>query len=132
MRRTLIPKGDQKLTIKVRGAKGNLKTFLADHVTYDFYPSEEIPVKVAVSWEIPPLPIAKNTPVGKIRVTDEKGLTLQERPLLAQEPLNPTLWQKFKTLLAHNKLGRKLAFGTGATLVFFFLWNTRKKKYRRR
>ncbi|MFC2049301.1 hypothetical protein ACFLR2_01345, partial [Chlamydiota bacterium] len=50
MSRRLLLKGEQKLTTKVKGARGHLKTYLAGNLSYDFYPSEEIPVTVAATF----------------------------------------------------------------------------------
>lgn len=110
------------------GARGHLKTYVENPVTYDFYPTEEVPVKMAASWNIPPLPIAKGSCVGKVKVIDELGMVLQEVPLLALEDLKPTSWHRLSLFFTHNQRGRKLAFGGGAVLVILFLFSIRKKR----
>ena len=39
MRRTLLAAGDPVRSVRVRGASKPMKTFLAEDLTYDFYPS---------------------------------------------------------------------------------------------
>lgn len=130
MSRALLPKGEQKLTVKVKGGHGRLRTYLAEALSYEFYPTEEVPVKAALTWEIPPLPIIRGTPVGKVKVLDDRGSVLLESPLLALEDMKPTLWHRISTFLSQDKLGRKLAFAAGAALVVLFLLGARKNKTR--
>lgn len=127
MRRALLPKGEQKLTAKVPGARTRLRTYLADGLAYTFYPTEEVAVKVMATWEIPSLPIARGDRVGKVKVLAEGGAVLGELPLLAFNDLSPTLWHRLSTLLAQNKLGRKLVFVAGSALILLFLWVARKR-----
>lgn len=97
MRRYLLKKGATDFAKKVKGAKKILKTTLPEGLTYDYYPSEECVVKAHVIWEIPPLPIQKNTVVGRIELTDEQGHIIGEKKLLAYEDLEPTLWFRCKS-----------------------------------
>lgn len=99
MRRTLLQKGEQKLTAPVNGARQLLKTYLAENLAYDFYPSEEEAIKISISWKIPPLPIAQGTPVGLIRILDDQGNILKESALLASDAINPTLWHRFREFM---------------------------------
>ncbi len=130
MRRSLLPKGQQKLTTKVQGARGLLRTYLDDGLAYEYYPTEEVPVKVVATWEIPSLPIIRGAPVGKVKVLDDQGVVLGQVPLLALDDLTPTIWHRLSVFFSQNKLGRKLAFGAGVTLVLLFLLGARNKRVR--
>lgn len=98
--RTVLQKGEQKLTTTVRGASERLKTYLSENLTYDFYPSGEMAVKMGVSWKIPPLPVAQNSPVGCIRVFDGQGNVLKETTLFASNALNPTVRFQIQSFFA--------------------------------
>jgi serine-type D-Ala-D-Ala carboxypeptidase (penicillin-binding protein 5/6) len=130
MRQTFLPKGEQKIKTQVAGARNLLKTYLAKSLTYDYYPSEEVAVKVSMHWQIPPLPIAKGTQVGNIKLVDTQGIALCQIPLLALEDLKPTLISQVKTALFKKPLGRKITFGSMAAFILLLLW--RLKKSRRR
>jgi len=126
--RTLLPSGEQKVMAHVPGATQPLKTTLSESLIYNFYASEEAPVKVAVKWEIPPLPITAGTVVGKIQIIDIQGNVIKQAPLLAAEELKANLTHSFGRLLTHNHLGRKVAFGGGAALVLFIAWRMRLRR----
>lgn len=103
MRRQILPKGPQKLTRKVHGAKQTLKTYLTDGLNYDFYPAEQSPIKVTISWKDFVLPIQKDQEVACITVADTSGKILKKTPLLAQENLSPTRWHKIKSALIERE-----------------------------
>lgn len=107
MRRYLLKKGKTELTMKVKGAKGILKTTLPEGLPYDYYPSEECIVKARVIWAIPQLPIQKNMVVGRIEVTDERGHIVGEKMLLAYEDLEPTLWFRCKSFFFSKQKAKK-------------------------
>ncbi len=131
MRRYLLKKGRVGLSTKVSGARQKLKTALPNGLYYDFYPSEESPVKAKVNWEVPPLPIKAGDAVGTIRIVDERGYTLQETQLLAYEDLNPTLWHRSSLFFSENHRGRKILFLGGSGFIVLFLLRLRKKRSRR-
>ena len=62
MRRALLPKGLQKLTAKVQGARGQLRTYLKEGLAYEFYLLKRCPLE----W----------SPLGKFRLY----LLCEERP----------------------------------------------------
>ncbi len=126
MRRYLLKKGASDLSTKIAGARGTLKTILPNGLYYDFYPSEESPVKAAVNWEIPPLPIHAGETVGIVRIIDERGYVLQETELLASHELKPTLWYQTCHLFSDNA-GKKILFLGGVGCMLFFMWMLRKK-----
>lgn len=130
VRHTLLPKGEQKMTAQVIGAKKPLKTYLTESLYYDVYPSEITPVKVSMSWQIPPLPIAQGVRVGSVKVLDERGTLLAQASLLAQEELAPTLWHKFKHCFSFQSLGKKSAFVLALALLLLIFVRFRKKKMR--
>ena len=130
MRRFLLPKGQQKLTARVQGARGQLLTCLSEGLAYEFYPTEEVPVRVVATWEIPPLPIMRGAPVGKVKVLDDQGAVIGQVPLLAFEDVNPTIWHRISAFLSQDKLGRKLTFGAGVGLILLFFLGARKKRMR--
>lgn len=132
MRHTLFSRGEQKFVVKVSGSKTPLKTYLLEDLTHDFYSSEEEPIKVAVSWKIPSLPIPLGAFVGYVRVLNAQGNLLQERELYSLRDLNPTFLYRITHFFSENKLGRKCAFLGGSTLIVFFLWSIRRKKLRHR
>lgn len=132
MRRYLLPKGKQKMTKKVKGARGLLKTFLPDGLFYDFYPAEESPVSATVNWEIPALPIAVGQKVGTLRVVDQGGHSLKEIPLLAQESLKPTVWYKIRQISFEEIGGGAILFAIGAVFVGFILYAVRKRRVKAR
>lgn len=123
MRRRLLSEGSQSFTKKVDHGRGLLKTYLPEDLTYDFYPSEEMPVRASVQWEIPPLPIVKDAQVGVIKVTDNEGRFIKEAPLLAEQPLLPSLWYSYK----------KVWLGLGLSSMLLTFWQIlRRIRPRRR
>lgn len=134
MRRTLLPKGKQKITKAVKGARGTLKTYVSDGVYYDYYPSEERNVSVTVQWDIPALPIAPGQKVGTIRVVDKEGGTvLKDVPLLAQEALKGTLWHTICQVSFGEIGGGIVLFSLAAVFVGFIYsgWRRRRIRFRR-
>ncbi len=127
MRRYLFPAGPVKLTKKVMGAKGRLKTHLPLGLYYDFFPTEEVAVKASVKWLIPKLPISKGQCVGIVRVQDLNGNILQEAPILAAENVAASLFYRIKQLF-FGTTGRKIFFLGLSTLALFFILKLRKKK----
>ncbi len=76
-----------------------------------------MPVRASVQWEIPPLPIVKDAQVGVIKVTDHEGRFIKEAPLLAEQPLLPSLWYSYK----------KVWLGLGlSSMLLDFLANSEK------
>ena len=132
MRRTLLLEGEQRLTSRVPGANAPLKTYLLEDLAYDFYPSEEVPVKVTLNWKIPPLPIKQGECVGTLRIIDEQGNILNQMPLLALKDLRQTFLHRIVTFVKKNTNFQKLLVGSGCALIVFFSWKMRKKKKVRR
>jgi len=128
MRRTLLVKGEQKLTTYIDGANSHLKTFLSENLAYDFYPSEEVPVKVVVTWAIPSLPIAAGRHVGKIKVVDAQGTILAQVPLCSLEDVKPTIRSRLGHILSDNRRSLKLTFGGSIALLLLILLRLLKKK----
>ncbi len=128
MRRTLLPKGVQKLKSRVVGGRGWLKTALPNGLSYDFYPAEELPVKATVQWEIPLLPIEKGTKVGVVKVVDSKGNAVQSAPLLAAERVKPTLFFQLKKSMKEK---RKVVFGVVVSSFLLYMWSRRRKRRKR-
>ncbi len=114
------------------GAKGSLKTALPQGLYYDFYPSEEVPVKASVKWIIPRLPIEKGKQVGVVRIQDKKGHLLQEVPLLAASHLSPSLFYRIKIFFTGGGMVKTLLVGAGAGLIFFFIVKMRRRSGRRK
>lgn len=128
LRRTLLAPGPCKLTKKVMGAKGGLKTLLPHGLYYDFYPSEEVPVKASVKWVIPKLPIVKGQSVGWVRIQDKKGQVLQEVPLLAASPLSPSLFYRIKFFFSGGGVVKALLVLAGSAALLFFLKKMRGRR----
>ena len=131
MRKTLLKEGPQTLTTSIAGAREKISTTLPTGLYYDFYPSEDVPVKARVSWQIPSLPIASGTRVGTVRIVDNQGTILQETPLLAADEVHPSSWYRFKAFFGNEERMRKVLFfvvvGT-ALLALFFIRHRRKRK----
>lgn len=133
MRRYLISKGLSPLTKRVLGANTVLKTELAEGLYYDYYPTEEQPVKAYTKWIIPTLPIEKGQCVAVVRVVDAKGAVLQEVPLLAAEKLTPSLLYRLKNALLKEKSGKRALFVIAfAAFVWLFLKRRKGKTKQRR
>lgn len=92
MRRMLLPIDDQSLSQKVKGARGKLKTYLPEGVSYDFYPAEEEAVKLEMAWDIPTLPVRKGMQVGVVSVLDSQERLLKQAPILASQDLKRSIW----------------------------------------
>jgi serine-type D-Ala-D-Ala carboxypeptidase (penicillin-binding protein 5/6) len=127
MRKQFIIPGEQKWTAKVQAARGVLRTYLTEGLAYEFYPSEEEAIKIALLWEIPPLPIVRGSCVGKVRLIGAGQRVLKEASLLALSDLTPTLWYRIR-LLFHNAHLRQCLFIGAAVFVIFFLWKVRRKR----
>ncbi len=131
MRRTLMEAGEQKITKRIAGASSVLKTHLPENLSYDFYPSEESPVKAVVSWEIPRLPIAQDARVGLVKIIDIQGNVMSQVPLLALNEVKPTLWRQTKSQCSGSG-ARKLGFVITSALILFFGWRFLRKPKRSR
>lgn len=130
MRRTLLHPGPQKFATKVRGGRGRLKTELAEGLYYDFFPSEDLPVRAVLHWELPPLPIEAGVRVGHIALQTEQGVVLKKTPLLAAKTVRPTLLTRAKeSFAAHRK--QLLYLGSAVTLILFWMYRRRRKQRRR-
>lgn len=128
-RKFVLPQGAQALVKNISGGRGALKTHLPQCLFYDYYPSEEPQTKASVTWSVPPLPIEKGQEVGLVRVMDHWGRILQERKLLAAEPVNPTFWYRLKMSLAVKAKGKKIVagIGVGVLLIYFLLLRQKKR-----
>ncbi len=122
----LLPHGEQKISAKIPGARGKVRTYLTEAIAYDSFPSEPTSVKLTATWNFPPLPIAKGSQIGTVKIIDAQGTTLKTAPLLTLQEIKPTLWHR----LSHFRLGRLLAFGGGASLLLLFFFAMRRKPSR--
>ncbi|MFZ0564874.1 MAG: D-alanyl-D-alanine carboxypeptidase family protein [Chlamydiales bacterium] len=127
MMRYLLPKGPQKMTKKISGARGTLKTYLPDGLYYVFYPDNVGRVKTSVFWDIPPLPIAKGARVGILQIVDEEGICLQRTPLFALQELKQALWYRVLLFFTKNIYGKKILFGGGLCLMALLLFMKRRR-----
>jgi len=118
MKRLLLPEGEQNISVKVKGAKGKVQTYLAEDLFYEFFPSEEVSVKVMASWQIPPLPFVRGTPIGKLRIVDQEGNIIKETALLAWQDVNPTIWHR----LAEYPNLHKILFAVVLSSVLLLLF----------
>lgn len=129
-RRSLLSSGVQTITTEIKGAKKGLKTFLPEDLVYDFYPSEEVPLKAKVIWELPPLPIVKGARVGTICLMDDQNRVLQETPLLAFEQLDPSLYCQLR-MFCKESLWKVLIMGMGGVGLLLLILSVGRSLQRR-
>jgi serine-type D-Ala-D-Ala carboxypeptidase (penicillin-binding protein 5/6) len=129
MRRTLLLKGEQKLQAKVSGISKLTRTYLAESLAYEYYPSEEPVIKVRVKWNRLVCPIARGTVVGIIQVVDESGIVLKETELCSLEEVQPRFWFVLYHFFKNHRKTTYL-FSCGAILIFCLLKPRRRKKMR--
>jgi len=72
------------------GAKAPLKASLSESLSIAYYPSEEPQAKAFIHWDTLTLPIRQGARVGEVRIFDERGRSLAQGPLIAQEPVDAT------------------------------------------
>ncbi|MEM7175106.1 MAG: D-alanyl-D-alanine carboxypeptidase family protein [Chlamydiota bacterium] len=84
----------------LRGAKGVLKSRLAEDVSITYYPSEEPVVKIELDWQKLPLPIEVGTVVGELRILHENETLLASHPLYATKRLEQTKYAFAKAVIS--------------------------------
>ncbi|MFI5333832.1 MAG: D-alanyl-D-alanine carboxypeptidase family protein [Chlamydiales bacterium] len=134
--RTVLAKGFDLFTLKVRGAKTPLQAALNEDFVFNYFPSEEKAFKAVVHWKEQALPIAQGALVGEVRLISVEGeRVLKTAPLYATQLVEVTSLHKFfrilhqiKIVLAHkvSLLVIVSAFGTG--LIFLFYRYSMKKQ----
>jgi D-alanyl-D-alanine carboxypeptidase (penicillin-binding protein 5/6) len=78
---------EREAKFKVTLQKKELIATVHRDITYDYFPSEELPLKSDVKWTKKALPVAAGEEVGQLRILDPHGRALFCEPLYAEEEL---------------------------------------------
>ncbi|MCB1181266.1 MAG: D-alanyl-D-alanine carboxypeptidase [Chlamydiia bacterium] len=98
-RRVFLKPGITPIKTKVAHGKGLLTTQLPHGLYYDFFPSEESPLIVKVSFETLIPPIGKGDVVGAVDIMDEQEIILKRTLLLSATDLKPTRLYQLTTII---------------------------------
>jgi len=121
IQRTLFTKEFDHFTLTLKHASKPMHAHLKHNVVWEYYPSEELPLKAFLKWEHLTLPIIQGTRVGSIEVMSEGGALLCSGPLFATETVEKTFWRRL--LDKAPSLPRPWALLLCALGVFsLFLW----------
>jgi D-alanyl-D-alanine carboxypeptidase (penicillin-binding protein 5/6) len=134
--RTVLAKGFDLFTQKIKGAKTPLQAALGEDFVFEYFPSEEKEFKVALHWKESRLPIAKGELVGEVRLVTEDGKkVLMSAPLYATEVVERTLFYRLilllnqvKVLLSHRISILLIVISIFSLLIWAFHGYSMKKK----
>lgn len=115
--RTLFSKGFDLFSYAIEGAKAPLQAQLVDDVVLEYYPSEEPMFKAAITWGVPPFPIAAGQKVGEMRVLSQDGKCLSSTPIYAVKEVGSTFGHQMRLLGREVKRGLK----SQVTLIMILL-----------
>lgn len=128
MRRWLIDKSSKPFKKKISHAKQLLVAYLPEGLYYDFYPSEESPIKCLISWSIPSLPIQQGAPVGTIKIVDDQGIVLKSTFFYAANDVKEKFWFYLKNRLKQKKI---IYLATSVGVFLFIIARSTFKKHKR-
>lgn len=105
VRHVYLKEGEQKFTKEITDAANPLKTYLKNPLFVEYYPAEDPQAKCLLYWELPPLPIVKDQPVGEMHLVSKEGMLLKKEPLLAFGDVSRRGWFSYWILgLVHCKV----------------------------
>lgn len=97
--------GLQKFSLPMIKAKKPLETYLAEDLSFDYYPAENPGAKCLLYWESLEFPIRENQKVGEVRLVSVDGTVLKINPLFAKEDVTlkwPHSWISGIKVLGHQ------------------------------
>ena len=90
--RLLFKQEETSFLKKLPKGEKPLKGGITQDVVLSFYPSEEPTIHIELTWDLPPFPIEKESPVGSLVVLNEKNEKILAVTLHAQESIQK-LWK---------------------------------------
>lgn len=97
----VIFKEGEVFKAQIEGANSPLEAYLKNEVTYQYYPSEEVPIKVVIKWNDLVLPIQQEGILGEIQVVSiNSGEVLESSFLFAKKGVKRTFYKTFKDILS--------------------------------
>lgn len=129
--RLLLTKEHDKFTLGLKGAKTPLKACMSGDLSMEYYPSAEPRARTIVDWDVQRLPVRQGQVVGAIRLVDQHNALIKKIPLLAIEPVDPTLSWKIRHytgVIASMKLTKAifLAMVIVSSLAAWILFRLKK------
>ncbi|MFI0434177.1 MAG: D-alanyl-D-alanine carboxypeptidase family protein [Parachlamydiaceae bacterium] len=103
VKRIFLKEGSQTFTLDFPKAHSQLKTFLPEPLSLEYYPAEDPQAKCLLYWHSLTLPIAKDQAVAELHLVSSKGEVLKQVPLLALDEVGlawPYRWFSFFPLLS--------------------------------
>lgn len=134
--RTVLAKGFDLFTQKIKGAKIPLQAALNEDFVFEYFPSEEPKFKVVLHWNDLKLPIAEGVIVGEVRLIAGDGeRVLKTASLHATQRVERTLFyelllllNQIKIILSHKISILLMVIAFFSLCIWMFFRNSMKKK----
>lgn len=130
VQRKLLSQGIQKIELSASQLRKKVKTCLAEDLIWNYYPSEEEPIKLKVKKEDLSAAIVKGQIVGQIQVINAADQILKQVDLLAFEDVNCTVIFKLKQWLSNSSLKWPIVIIAGMSIILVMRLFRKKRRVR--